>query len=102
MQHSFVYTPTFRSSRFPCHFACRAQAGGCDGGGVDPDVGVGLQDSLERLAEAGSAGAGVRDHVVLALVLERLLAGEDLAEDGDVFLRARQLYNRPGTSGRQL
>ena len=49
-----------------------------------------MYDGLERLAEASGAGAGVGNLIVLALVLERFLAGENLPDDRNIFFRARE------------
>jgi hypothetical protein len=58
-----------------------------DGGGVDRNVFLAVQNALQRLAEAGGARAGVRQLVHLALEGHRPLAGDDLLHDGDVLLQ---------------
>ena len=52
------------------------------------------RDQLERLAQTGGA-VSRRDVVVLAVMLERLLATEDRPHDGDVLPRERQRFPRP-------
>ena len=55
-----------------------------------------VDDDLQRLAEAGRVLAGVGDVVVLAVVLERLLAAQDRAHDLDVLAgAARAACPRP-------
>ena len=61
-----------------------------DRGEVDGDVGAPVEDRLERLAEPGGVGPRVRDLVVVARELERLLAPPDRADDLDVFARPRE------------
>ena len=51
---------------------------------VDGNVGPAVEDRLERLAEPRRVRPRVRDLVVLAAVLERLLTPEDRADDLDV------------------
>src|SRR5690606_12009258 len=70
------------------HLGAAADAGGADQRGVDRQVLAAVQDALERLAEPRGARAAVRDVVVLAVELERLLAREDLADDLDVLAGA--------------
>src|SRR4029077_20919160 len=50
---------------------------------VDRDLPA-VEDALQRLAEAGRAGTAEGNLIVLALVLDGLLAGPDLAHDLDV------------------
>ena len=57
---------------------------------VDPERGIPVKDALQRLAEAARIRSVVGNLVVEPLVNERLLAGHDLADDRDVFLRARE------------
>src|SRR5438876_3122295 len=64
-------------------------------GQVDRQRGAAVQDRLERLAEAGGARPDVRDLVVLAAELERLLALEDRAHDLDVLACLRQRLAEP-------
>src|SRR6516225_11832063 len=67
-----------------------AEAGRRDRGGIDFQAGARMYDGLERLAEASGTGAGVGNLIVLALVLERFLAGENLPDDRNIFFRARK------------
>src|SRR5438034_236100 len=60
---------------------------GPDRGQVDRQRGAAVQDGLQRLAEAGGVRSRVRDLVVLAAELERLLPPEDRAHDLDVLAR---------------
>src|SRR5690606_10779085 len=57
---------------------------------VDGDVGVAVEDALERLALPRRARAVVRDAVLLAVVHERFLALEDLADDLHVLAHPRE------------
>src|SRR5207249_10868684 len=61
------------------------------GGDVDGDLAP-VEDRAERLPEPGRARAAIGDLVVLALVLERALAGPDRAYDLDVLARARERF----------
>ena len=70
------------------HLRARAKPVLGEGAGEDAKVGVAVQDAPERLAESGGAFALIRDLVVLALVSQRLLAGEDLPDDRNVFAGA--------------
>src|SRR5216117_2127387 len=60
---------------------------GPDRSQVDRQRGAAVQDGLQRLAEAGGVRSRVRDLVVLAAELERLLPPEDRAHDLDVLAR---------------
>ena len=72
------------------HLRGGAHAGRRDGGGVDREVRVGMQDGLERFAEAGRARPVIGDVVMLAVMLQHALALHDLADDRDIFPGARQ------------
>src|SRR5881296_2880197 len=61
---------------------------GADRREVDRDVHSPVQDGLERLAEARRVRARVRDLVVLAAELQRLLTSEDTAQDLDILARS--------------
>ncbi len=63
---------------------------GPDGRQVDGDGGIGLQGTLQRLAQAGRVVAAIGDLIVVALEGQRGLAAEDGADDADVFARAPQ------------
>ena len=52
--------------------------------------GIAVHDAAQRLAEAGGTRAGVGNLVVLALVGQRRLARQRLADDLDVFLGAAE------------
>ena len=65
-----------------------AQPGRRDRGGVDLEIGICVQNALQRLAEAARVRTRVGDLVVLAAMLQRSLACEHLAHDLDVFFRA--------------
>jgi len=59
---------------------------------VNGNFGSPVEDGLERLAETGRVRARVRNLVVLAAVLERLLASEDRPDDLDVLARAPERF----------
>jgi hypothetical protein len=63
-----------------------------DGGQVDRQVAAPVDDALERLAQPGGVGALVRNLVMLAVMDERRLAGED-------GLRTMLTYSRVLPSG---
>src|SRR5262245_1618558 len=63
-------------------------ARGADRGGVDRQVRAPVQNALQRLAEAGRAGSGVRKLILLSSKLGGFLALEDLADDLDVLAGA--------------
>ena len=69
--------------------AVRSPAGD-DRGGVDFEARVAVDDAAQRLAEPGRARPGIGDVVMLAVMFERRLAGEHLADDRDVFAGAGQ------------
>ena len=56
------------------------------GGEIDRDVGVHVQDRLQRLADPQRARPGVGQRVLLAVMRHRPLAPEDLAHDRHVIL----------------
>src|SRR5438034_11382635 len=59
------------------------------GGAGDGDLAP-VEDRAERLPEAARARAAIGDLIMLALVLERALAGPDRAHDLDVLARPRE------------
>src|SRR5262245_13366337 len=70
--------------------AGHTQSGRRKRGRIDLEAGVGMHGALERLAEARGIRPRIGDRVVLALVRERRLAREHLADDLDVLARAHQ------------
>jgi len=54
---------------------------------VDRQIGAAVQDGAQRLAQPRRVAAAVRDLVILAAELERLLAPENRAHDRDVLAR---------------
>ena len=51
-----------------------------------------MQDALERFAETGGVGAGIRDVIVFTGEDQRLLPRQDLAHDGDILTRLEQRF----------
>src|SRR5207245_10646801 len=68
----------------------RGRVPGADRREIDREVRAAVEDRFERLAEARRVRARVRDLIVLAPELERLLPTEDAAHDRDILARPRE------------